>query len=50
MEKTINECFDQIQNGANIKHGDVEGGFPITRIADNSKMTNSIEIEWDMLE
>ena len=32
MEKTINECFYQIQNGANIKQGDVEGGFPITRI------------------
>ena len=32
MEKTINECFFQIQNGANIKQGDVEGGFPITRI------------------
>ena len=32
MEKTVNECFFQIQNGANIKQGDVEGGFPITRI------------------
>ena len=32
MEKTINECFFQIQNGANIKQGDIEGGFPITRI------------------
>ena len=32
MEKTIDECFFQIQNGANIKQGDVDGGFPITRI------------------
>ena len=32
MIKTIDECFFQIQNGANIKQGDVEGGFPITRI------------------
>ena len=29
---TIDECFFQIQNGANIKQGDVDGGFPITRI------------------
>ena len=32
MEKTINECFIQIQNGANIKQGIKNGGFPITRI------------------
>ena len=32
MIKTIDECFFQIQNGANIKQGDVAGGFPITRI------------------
>ncbi len=32
MKKTIDECFFQIQNGANIKQGDVDGGFPITRI------------------
>ena len=32
MEKTIDECFFQIQNGANIKQGDVDGGYPITRI------------------
>lgn len=32
MIKTIDECFFQIQNGGNIKQGDVEGGFPITRI------------------
>ena len=32
MEKTINECFIQIQNGANIKQGVKNGGFPITRI------------------
>ena len=32
MLKTIDECFYQIQNGANIKQGNEEGGFPITRI------------------
>lgn len=32
MIKTIEECFFQIQNGANIKQGDADGGFPITRI------------------
>lgn len=32
MEKTIEECFYLIQNGANIKQGHVDGGFPITRI------------------
>lgn len=32
MIKTIDECFLNIQNGANIKQGDIEGGFPITRI------------------
>ena len=32
MIKTIEECFYQIQNGANIKQGDFDGGFPITRI------------------
>lgn len=32
MIKTIEECFFQIQNGANIKQGDMGGGFPITRI------------------
>ena len=32
MERTIDECFFQIQNGANIKQGDANGGFPITRI------------------
>ena len=32
MERTIDECFFQIQNGANIKQGVVDGGFPITRI------------------
>ena len=32
MVRTIDECFFQIQNGANIKQGDVAGGFPITRI------------------
>lgn len=29
---TIEECFYQIRNGANIKQGVVEGGYPITRI------------------
>ena len=32
MRKIIDECFFQIQNGANIKQGKVDGGFPITRI------------------
>ena len=32
MERTIDECFFQIQNGANIKQGEVDGGYPITRI------------------
>ena len=33
MEKrTVEECFYQIRNGANIKQGVVDGGFPITRI------------------
>lgn len=32
MEKTIDECFFQIQNGANIKQGNANGGYPITRI------------------
>lgn len=31
-KRTIGECFYQIRNGANIKQGMVEGGFPITRI------------------
>lgn len=30
--KTVGECFCQIRNGANIKQGVAEGGFPITRI------------------
>ena len=32
MIKTVDECFFQIQNGANIKQGNADGGFPITRI------------------
>lgn len=32
MERTVDECFFHIQNGANIKQGIVDGGFPITRI------------------
>ncbi|MCM1252720.1 MAG: restriction endonuclease subunit S [Clostridium sp.] len=30
--KTVEECFYHIQNGANIKQGVMEGGYPITRI------------------
>ena len=30
--KTVEECFYHIQNGANIKQGVLEGGYPITRI------------------
>jgi len=29
---TIDDCFYQIRNGANIKQGIVDGGYPITRI------------------
>ena len=32
MEKTIDECFYKIQNGVNIKQGDFNSGYPITRI------------------
>jgi len=32
MERTIDECFYKIQNGANIKQGDINSGYPITRI------------------
>lgn len=32
MEKTIDECFYKIQNGVNIKQGDINSGYPITRI------------------
>jgi len=32
MDRTIGECFYQIQNGANIKQGNANGGYPITRI------------------
>ena len=28
----MQECFSMMRNGANIKQGQVEGGFPITRI------------------
>lgn len=28
----VNDCFYQIRNGANIKQGDADGGYPITRI------------------
>lgn len=30
--KTIDECFYSIRNGANIKQGVIDGGYPITRI------------------
>ena len=30
--KCIGDCFSYIKNGANIKQGVVDGGFPITRI------------------
>ena len=30
--QTIDDCFYQIRNGANIKQGTVDGGYPITRI------------------
>jgi len=29
---SVGECFYQIRNGANIKQGDISGGYPITRI------------------
>lgn len=32
MIRTIDECFFQIRNGANIKQGEKDGGYPITRI------------------
>ncbi len=32
QEYTVNDCFYQIRNGANIKQGDADGGYPITRI------------------
>ena len=31
-EYTVDDCFFHIQNGANIKQGIVDGGYPITRI------------------
>ena len=31
-EYTVEDCFFHIQNGANIKQGIVDGGYPITRI------------------
>ena len=33
---TVNDCFYQIRNGANIKQGDADGGYPITRIETTS--------------
>ena len=30
--RTIDECFYQIRNGASIKQGTADGGYPITRI------------------
>ena len=34
--RSIDECFYHIQNGANIKQGEIEGGYPITRIETTS--------------
>ena len=31
-KRTIDDCFYQIRNGANIKQGTGDGGYPITRI------------------
>ena len=31
-EMSVGDCFSFIQNGANIKQGEVDGGYPITRI------------------
>ena len=39
MKRTIDECFFHIQNGANIKQGQIDGGFPITRIETISNNT-----------
>ena len=35
-KKTLEECFYQIRNGANIKQGVLDGGYPITRIETTS--------------
>ena len=32
LEMSVGDCFSFIQNGANIKQGEVDGGYPITRI------------------
>ena len=32
FEMSVGDCFSFIQNGANIKQGEVDGGYPITRI------------------
>ena len=32
VNRTVGECFYQVRNGANIKQGLANGGFPITRI------------------
>lgn len=29
---TVDDCFVDIKNGANIKQGEIDGGYPITRI------------------
>ena len=31
-EISIEDCFTEIRNGANIKQGIIDGGYPITRI------------------
>lgn len=38
-KKTIDDCFETIRNGANIKQNDIHGGIPITRI---ETISNSI--------
>lgn len=35
-KKTLEECFYHIRNGANIKQGVLDGGYPITRIETTS--------------
>ena len=32
FKMSVGDCFSFIQNGANIKQGEIDGGYPITRI------------------
>lgn len=32
MKVKLGDCFSDIRNGANIKQGIIDGGYPITRI------------------